>query len=353
MTFTDTARIEVVAGDGGNGCVSFRREKFVPRGGPDGGDGGNGGDVIVVGDERMNTLQDFRYRRHYRASRGEHGRGATWKGSQGKSVTLRVPRGTLIYDDDTGELLADVVAPGEPIIVARGGRGGRGNARFATPTRQAPDFAEPGRSGEARVLRLELKLLADVGLVGFPNVGKSTLLAAISAARPKIADYPFTTLVPNLGVVEIDAYMTCVMADMPGLIEGAHAGKGLGIQFLKHIERTRVLVFLVESTSEQPLEDLRVLREELRQFDESLLDKPWLLVLTKADLWPPGELPTPPNAPGATAAFPISAVSGLGLNRLRHELASLLRELPDPRPTSAERERFSQHLPTEAPDADG
>ena len=339
MIFIDTATIEVAAGGGGNGCVSFRREKFVSRGGPDGGSGGNGGDVSLVGDSRLSTLQDFRYRRHYRAKRGEHGRGANRHGKNGESVTLRVPCGTVVFDDETGDLIADVVHPGERVVVAKAGHGGRGNSVFATPTRQTPDFAEPGKPGGRRRLRLELKLLADVGIVGLPNAGKSTLLAALSAVRPKIADYPFTTLVPNLGVVTLDQYRTCVMADIPGLIEGAAEGKGLGDQFLRHVERTRALIFLVECTSGNPEADLVLLREELRLYDGALLDKPWMLVLSKADLFPPGEVPKVPTSEGASASFAVSAVSGRGLDRLRRELLALLDEAPDPRGQGQERSR--------------
>lgn len=355
MIFIDTATIEIAAGDGGNGCASFRREKFVPRGGPDGGDGGDGGDVRILGDKGMGTLQDFRYRRHYRAGRGDHGKGSKWHGKNGDPVTIRVPCGTIVLDDTTGNLLADVVQAGETFVVARGGRGGRGNARFATPTRQAPDFAEPGKPGERCRLRLELKLLADVGIVGLPNAGKSTLLAAMSAARPKIADYPFTTLTPNLGVVTLDEYHTCVMADIPGLIEGAHEGKGLGDQFLRHIQRTRALILLVECTCADPKADLRLLRKELRQYDRSLLDKPWLLLLSKADLFPPNEAPKPPRVSGPSASFAISAVSGTGLDRLRRELLALLDEAPQPPAAQADRDhqRFACPLPPQASDSDG
>ena len=353
MHFVDMATIEVAAGNGGNGCMSFRHEKFVPRGGPSGGDGGNGGDVVVVGDPQLNTLQDFRYQRHYRAGRGGHGKGSTWHGADGESVTLRVPCGTLVYDDVTGGLIADVTRANEPIVVAKGGHGGRGNARFATATRQAPDFSEPGEPGRRRTLRLELKLLADVGIVGLPNAGKSTLLAAISAARPKIADYPFTTLVPNLGVVQLDKYTTCVLADIPGLIEGAHEGRGLGDQFLRHIERTRAIVLLVDSTSEDREGERKLLREELRKYDPSLAKKPWLYVLTKADLWPPDEVPKPRKPRGARAAFAISAVTGHGLDRLRRELAALLKEAPDVRGDGEDRAAFAHTLSTEPPTNDG
>src|SRR5512146_596244 len=249
--FIDEAKIRVQAGDGGNGIVAFRREKFVPRGGPSGGDGGRGGDVIMESSERHNTLVHFRFNPEYKAERGRHGEGSNKTGREGADVVLKVPVGTLVYDEATGELVHDFSQPDERMVIARGGRGGRGNARFASSTHQAPRECEPGRPGEERVLRLELKLLADVGLVGFPNVGKSTLISRISAARPKIADYPFTTLEPNLGVVAVGQegdpdQVSFVVADIPGLFEGAHTGAGLGTQFLRHIERTRLLVHLVD-----------------------------------------------------------------------------------------------------------
>ena len=350
MQFIDIATIEVVAGDGGNGCIAFRREKFVAHGGPSGGDGGNGGSVILIGDHRLNTLQDLQYRRHYKADRGQHGKGSTWHGKSAENITIRVPCGTLVFDDGTGQLIADVVHEGQEVIVARGGHGGRGNAQFATATRQAPDFAEDGRAGEQRTLRLELKLLADVGLVGLPNAGKSTLLAAMSSARPKIADYPFTTLVPNLGVVRLGGFTTCVMADIPGLIEGAHLGKGLGDQFLRHIERTRILVFLVDSASETPKEDLKVLRDELRQFDRTLVDRPWIYVLTKADLWPADEIPKVRKPRGASAAVVVSAVTGYGIDKLRRAIADLVVEAPDAGVDDDPLIDYTQKLPTDNPD---
>src|SRR5216110_1201895 len=256
--FIDKAKIRVKAGGGGNGCVAFRREKYVPRGGPSGGDGGKGGDIYMESSERHNTLVHFRFNPEYKAQRGRHGEGANKTGREGEDIILKVPVGTILYDDETGEKIHDFSQPDERIVVARGGRGGRGNARFATSTHQAPREHEDGRPGEERVYRLELKLLADVGLVGYPNVGKSTLISRISAARPKIADYPFTTLEPNLGVVSLDGGdKTFVVADIPGLIEGAHLGHGLGIQFLRHIERTRVLLHLIDisgDTDRDPIE---------------------------------------------------------------------------------------------------
>lgn len=284
MPFVDTAIIRVKAGDGGRGCVSFRREKYVPKGGPDGGDGGNGGDVILVADPHLSTLLDYRYRHVYIAENGRPGEGNNRTGRSGAPLELRVPCGTLVRDAITGENLGDLTEPGQRLVVARGGRGGRGNAAFATPTNRAPRFAEPGQPGEERLLQLELKLLADVGLVGFPNAGKSTLLATISAARPKIADYPFTTLSPVLGMVRLGPEQSFVVADIPGLIEGAHSGRGLGLQFLRHIERTRVLVFLLESTSPDPAADYATLLQELRSYNPELLAKQRIICLSKADL---------------------------------------------------------------------
>src|SRR6201987_3209163 len=287
--FIDEARIRVKAGDGGNGCMAFRREKFVPRGGPSGGDGGHGGDVIMESTQRHNTLLYFRYNPEHKAERGEHGMGSNCTGREGKDVVLKVPVGTELYDAETGELVYDFSRPDERIIVAKGGRGGRGNQHFATSTHQAPREREMGRAGEERSYRLELKLLADVGLVGYPNVGKSTLISRLSAAKPKIADYPFTTLEPNLGVVSIgeapheESY---VVADIPGLIEGAHLGHGLGIQFLRHIERTRLLAHLVdvsESSLRDPVQDFETVMQELASFNEDLVRKPMIVLATKMD----------------------------------------------------------------------
>src|SRR5256714_2071286 len=273
--FIDEAIIRIKAGDGGNGCLAFRREKFVPRGGPSGGDGGKGGDIIMEASERHNTLVHFRFNPEYKAQRGAHGEGSNRTGREGEDIVLKVPVGTILYDGDSGELVHDFSRPDERIVVAHGGRGGRGNQHFATPTHQAPRECEPGHPGEERSYRLELKLLADVGLVGYPNVGKSTLISRISAARPKIADYPFTTLEPNLGVVALgDAgdpdQVSFVVADIPGLIEGAHSGAGLGTQFLRHIERTRILVHLIDvsdsSGRPDPVDDFEVIMRELESF---------------------------------------------------------------------------------------
>jgi len=287
MKFIDEAKIYVKAGDGGNGCVSFRREKYVPKGGPDGGDGGKGGDVYLRANSSMRTLLKFHYNQHFKAERGAHGKGKNMTGRSGKPLIIDVPVGTVVYDANTMELIADLDEDKKMVLVARGGRGGRGNARFATPTRRAPLIAEKGEKGEERVLKLELKLLADVGIIGFPNAGKSTLISRISKARPKIADYPFTTLVPNLGVVEFHD-KTFVVADMPGLIEGAHRGAGLGIRFLRHIERTKVLLHLIDpsqSESPQRVFDLyQTLRKELEGYKKELLEKKEIVAINKIDL---------------------------------------------------------------------
>src|SRR5271154_966082 len=288
--FIDEVRIRVKAGDGGNGCLAFRREKFVPRGGPSGGDGGKGGDVTFVASPHRNTLLHFRFNPEHKAQRGRHGEGSNLTGHEGESIEVETPVGTVMYDDATGELIHDFTTPGEKFVIAHGGRGGRGNARFATSTHQAPTEHEDGKPGEERRLKLELKLLADVGLVGFPNAGKSTLISRISAARPKIADYPFTTLEPNLGVVSMSADLatpaTFVVADIPGLIEGAHEGHGLGIQFLRHVERTRLLVHLVdvsEASGREPVSDFEIVMGELKSFSEAMAEKPMIVVATKLD----------------------------------------------------------------------
>lgn len=282
--FIDTAKIFVEAGRGGSGCVSFRREKFVPKGGPDGGNGGHGGSVTLKVDANLRTLLDFQHRKHYRATRGEHGKGSNKTGHDGEDITILVPPGTIIREEGSERVLADMINVGETFVIARGGRGGRGNATYVTSTNQAPREWEPGELGESRWLMLELKLIAEVGLVGLPNAGKSTLLSRISAARPKIADYPFTTLTPNLGVVRVGEYNNFVVADIPGLIEGAHEGRGLGMEFLRHIERTRVLAILIDATSEDWEATYQTLLAELRGYDESLLEKPRIIALSKMDL---------------------------------------------------------------------
>ena len=332
--FIDEARIRVKAGDGGNGCVAFRREKFVPRGGPSGGDGGRGGDVIMESSERHNTLVHFRFNPEHKAQRGRHGEGSNCSGREGVDTILKVPVGTVLYDDETGALVHDFRHPDERIIAAKGGRGGRGNQHFATATHQAPRESEAGREGEERAYRLELKLLADVGLVGYPNAGKSTLISRISAAKPKIADYPFTTLEPNLGVVSVgeppheDSY---VVADIPGLIEGAHLGAGLGVQFLRHIERTRALVHLVDvsdaSGRPDPVEDFRVIMAELKSFGHGLDEKPMLVVASKVDVANPEKL----KKLRAMAKrrklpfFAISAVTGAGIHELKYAVGDRVR----------------------------
>ena len=354
--FIDEAKIRVKAGDGGNGCMAFRREKFVPRGGPSGGDGGRGGDVIMESSNRHNTLIHFRYNPEHKAQRGEHGMGSNCTGLDGRSTTLQVPVGTSLFDMETGELVHDFQEPDEQLVIAKGGRGGRGNQHFATSTHQAPREHELGRAGEERAYRLELKLLADVGLVGYPNAGKSTLISRISAARPKIADYPFTTLEPNLGVVTVGEepdLESFVVADMPGLIEGAHLGSGLGVQFLRHIERTRLLVHLVDVSDASgrldPVEDFKVINEELASFTSGVIK-------TASDGFPSDDdRPSEPNHPLAGKAMivcatkidsanpeklkklaahvkrrklefhAISAVTGQGIDELKWALAKRLR----------------------------
>ncbi len=292
MKFVDEATIEVKAGDGGNGCVSFRREKFIPKGGPDGGDGGDGGSVYLVADTGLNTLADFRYDRRFRAQRGENGAGRNCTGKSGEDLSVRVPTGTLVYDDETDELLGDLVEAGQRLLVARGGFHGIGNARYKSSTNRAPRQSKPGSEGEQRKLRLELKLLADVGLLGKPNAGKSTLIRAISSARPKVADYPFTTLYPNLGVVRVAAHRSFVVADIHGLIEGAAEGAGLGIQFLKHLSRTGLLLHLVDVAPPDggdPAADVRAIAAELAKFSAELGERERWLVLNKVDLLPADE----------------------------------------------------------------
>jgi GTP-binding protein len=329
MKFVDVARIQLKAGDGGVGCVSFRREKFVPKGGPDGGNGGNGGNIIIRTNRHLNTLLDFQYRRNYRAPRGEHGLGANKTGKSGKDITLDVPVGTVIRDGTSGSVIADLTEDGQTIVVAQGGVGGKGNAEFATSVNQAPREFTHGTEGEEREIELELKLLADVGLVGLPNAGKSTLISVISAAKPKIADYPFTTLIPNLGIVRVDLGQSFVVADIPGLIEGAHEGKGLGHQFLRHIERTRVLVFLIESTSADPALDFGMLLNELRLFNASLGSKPRIVAITKTDIADEEARARVTDASfGEAPIHYISAVSGEGVRELVNEMWKTITSLP-------------------------
>ncbi len=318
MKFVDSASIFVQAGDGGNGCVSFRREKFVPKGGPDGGDGGRGGHVWLRTNPQLTTLLDFKYKKKYIAVRGVHGQGARKTGRDGADIVIDVPCGTIVRNAETHEIIADLTGEDQELLIARGGKGGRGNQHFATPIRQAPRYAEPGQKGEGFLLEMELKLMADVGLVGFPNAGKSTLISVISAAKPKIADYPFTTLVPNLGIVRYEEYKSFVMADIPGIIEGAAEGKGLGLQFLRHIERTKILAVLLAADSPDLAEEYRTLLGELEKFNKGLLDKPRLVVVTKMDI-AAEDLEIPALEEGVRV-LPISAVSGRGLKELKDEL---------------------------------
>src|SRR5688500_10753484 len=331
--FVDRVIVKVEAGTGGSGCTSFRREHRVPMGGPDGGDGGRGGDIIVRGDVNLTTLLDYTYRDRWQAERGEHGMGSNKTGRSGADVILPVPPGTIIRELN-GDVLAEVLAHGDEFVVARGGRGGKGNAFFATATHQSPREWQPGEEGEKRTLELELKLIADVGLVGKPNAGKSTLLSVISAARPKIADYPFTTLVPNLGVVQLSGHRTFVVADIPGIIEGAHEGKGLGLRFLRHIERTRLLAFLIPIDSMDWQEEYRRLRREIAAYSAELARTPHCVVFTKMDLL--GEDFVPPiEAPDAFGSFAISAAARTGLESL---LAGWWRQLLGMRKAAERRE---------------
>jgi len=326
MTFIDRALVHVVAGSGGSGSSSFARFKYVPKGGPDGGDGGHGGSIYVRGDANLSTLLDYRYRTSWKAERGQHGKGKTMTGRSGDDLYLPVPPGTEVRDAATGELIGEILRADDELLVAKGGRGGRGNARFATPTHQAPREWEPGQEGQDRQIELVLKLIADVGLVGEPNAGKSSLLAAISAARPKIADYPFTTLEPNLGVVGLSGSRSFVVADIPGIIEGAHQGKGLGHKFLQHIERTRVLAYLIPLDSEDVQAVYRRLRRELREYSALLHDKPHLIVLTKSDLIPPGDPIPVVEAPEARGTMVLSSAARLGLEPFTSKLWDLVTE---------------------------
>jgi GTP-binding protein len=343
--FVDEVEVSVRAGDGGRGCVSFRREKYVPRGGPNGGDGGRGGSVVLEADEGLGTLLDFRYKRHYAARRGEHGRGSDQHGANAPDLVLRVPPGTVVRERAGDRVVGELIRPGERLVVAQGGRGGRGNAAFATSTHRAPRRAEPGGAGEERRLVLELKLLADVGIIGFPNAGKSTLVSRLSAARPRIADYPFTTLVPTLGLVRLDVSRSFVIADIPGLIPGAAEGRGLGLRFLRHVERTRVLLHLVDldpATGRDPVEDWRLLQRELEQYSPELAARPQLLVATKTDLGAArdegasavGRRLAALRAFAAEQGLPLVAISaqtGAGLDELLPVLGRLLEAAPAPR----------------------
>lgn len=318
MKFVDSAKIHVRAGNGGNGCMSFRREKYVPKGGPDGGDGGRGGHVYFKAHSQMSTLLDFRYKKHYEAQRGAHGQGAKKNGKMGKDIVIPVPCGTVVRNAENGKQIADLTEDGEELLVASGGRGGKGNPHFASATHQAPRYAEPGGKGESLEIELELKLIADVGLVGFPNAGKSTLISAMSAAKPKIADYPFTTLVPNLGIVQYRNYNSFVMADIPGIIEGAADGKGLGIRFLKHIERTKVLAVLVSAEAEDIAAEYALLLKEMEKFDPEMLSKPRVLLITKMDIV--SEELTCPDCNDEVKVLQVSSITGQGLEELKDEL---------------------------------
>ena len=337
MKFFDEAKIEIVAGDGGNGAATFRREKFIPFGGPDGGDGGRGGSIYAVADRNLNTLIDYRYTRHFRADRGENGRGADCYGKGGDDLDLRVPVGTIITDANTGEVIADLARDGQRELVARGGKGGLGNLHFKSSTNRAPRQKTPGEEGEHRELKLELKVLADVGLLGMPNAGKSTFIRAVSAAKPKVADYPFTTLHPNLGVVRVDENRSFVIADIPGLIEGAAEGAGLGHRFLKHLQRTGILLHLVDvapfDEGVDPVREAHAIVEELRKYDEGLYNKPRWLVINKVDLVPEEEraerIATLVNGYGPVDKhFVISAISGDGCKALTYAIMEHLESLP-------------------------
>jgi GTP-binding protein len=325
----DFAKIHVISGKGGAGCISFRREKYVPKGGPDGGDGGRGGSVTLQVDPHVRTLLDCREQPRYRAEAGRAGQGANKTGRDGEDLVIRVPRGTVVKDAETGEVVADMMRAGDSYYAAKGGKGGRGNSRFATATNQAPRRADPGMPGEERQLVLELKLIADVGLVGLPNAGKSTLLSRVTRARPRIADYPFTTLEPNLGIVALDDVRTFVVADLPGLIEGASEGKGLGLQFLRHVERTRVLAFLVDAGSEDPRATLELLEREITQYGATLAEKPRIVVLSKADVLPPEDRADRARQAGMPDARVVSAHSGEGLRELLEDMWSKIVAVSD------------------------
>ena len=336
MKFVDEASVKVEAGSGGNGCLSFRREKYIERGGPDGGDGGNGGSIFLVGDEALNTLVDFRFQPNYRAEKGEHGKGKDRTGAKGQDLYVRVPCGTSIFDDETDEYLGDVGEAGQTVLVASGGRHGLGHTRFKSSTNRAPRQTTPGEPGESRDLRFELKLIADVGLLGLPNAGKSTLISTVSAARPKIADYPFTTLVPNLGVVQLDHERSFVIADIPGLIEGAADGAGLGVQFLKHLSRTRILLHLLDIApidGSEPVDNCRAIEQELTKYSEGIADKPRWLVFTKIDLLPAEDAREKMEAIakelGVENFFAVSSVTHAGTDGLMQAISAHFEEISE------------------------
>lgn len=357
--FVDYVKIYVKGGDGGNGIVAFRREKYVPMGGPAGGDGGRGGNVIFVADEGMSTLMDFKYHKHFKAKRGAHGQGKNMHGAGGEDLVMRVPVGTVIIDDDNGEVIADLTQAKQEVIVARGGRGGRGNARFSTSANRAPSISENGEPGQERWIRLELKLLADVGLVGFPNAGKSTLISVISAAKPKIADYPFTTLVPNLGVVQTRSHDSFVVADIPGLIEGAHQGTGLGHDFLRHVERTRVLLFVLDTAQTEGrdcLDDYKVLRWELEAFNPDMVSRPFLIVANKMDLPEAAANLIRLQDEFGDVVLPISAATRQGIDTLVDRTWDLLLQVPRQEVMVGEAEvvrRFEEEEPFTIEKVDG
>ncbi len=333
MKFLDKAKIYVKAGDGGNGCVAFRREKFVRFGGPSGGDGGKGGDVILQADKRLTTLMDFKYKKHFKAERGQHGSGNNKHGRNGKDLIIKVPVGTVVKDSETGEIIADLTEDGQKVIVAKGGRGGRGNSAFKTSTRQAPDFAEEGKKGEERWIELELKLLADIGIIGFPNAGKSTLISTLSSAKPKIADYPFTTLTPVLGVLQLDYGKSVVLADIPGLIEGASKGQGLGHEFLRHIERTKALIHMIDISDfreRDPIEAFNIINNELKEYSPKLLEKPQIVVGNKIDILSDKtlikELKNYFNKKGYPFV-PISLATKEGIDELKNEIKKVYEEI--------------------------
>ena len=322
--FIDYAKIHLIAGNGGSGCVSFHREKFVDKGGPDGGDGGRGGSIILKVNKQLRTLKDYSYRKEYRAKRGQHGMGSNKHGKKGSNIELEVPLGTVVKNVNTGEILTDFVELEQTFIIAKGGRGGKGNARYATPTHQSPREWEVGFEGQDIWIELELKLIADIGLVGLPNAGKSTLLSRISAAKPKIADYPFTTLVPNLGIVSYRNFSSFVVADIPGLIEGAHTGKGLGIQFLRHIERTRALAYIIDVNEEDITQTFESLYKELSEYSSMLIKKPAAIILTKLDTWQ-GEEPIP-ELKSELPVLNISSVRGDNLDSLKDTFYELIQK---------------------------
>ncbi len=326
--FIDEATIHVKASDGGDGCISFRREKYVPRGGPDGGDGGGGGSIILQANSRIKTLLDFKYKTHFKAPRGEDGKGKNKTGKSGGDLTIKVPCGTVVYDKETGDQIIDLTQEGQSVAIARGGRGGRGNQHFATATRQAPRIAEPGGPGEKKTLKLELKLIADVGIIGCPNAGKSTLLSRISSAHPKIAAYPFTTKSPNLGVITVGDWGSFVAADIPGLLEGAHAGTGLGDKFLRHIERTRLLIHVIDAAGvdgRDPVQDYHTINKELKYHSKELAKRPQIIAANKMDLPQAKENVPRLKKELKQEVFPISGVTGEGIDKLIKETAKLLK----------------------------